>query len=135
PGVLRLEERPVLVRLALRIARIAALGTLERRRQDLLHDAGDPRPELVPRPLVPQRQRALGQDRPGVELGGHPVEGDAYLAVAVPDRPADRDRPAIARQERRVEVDHAEPWNLERLGRQLPGEAGAEGKIRLEHAE
>ncbi len=48
--------------------------------------------------------RPLRHDRPGVEPVVHPDERDASLAVAGKDRGRDRGRPAMSRQQRRVEV-------------------------------
>ena len=72
------------------------------------------------RVVVLDRHRRLGEDRPRVELGIHAVPGHAQLAVALADRPGERDRPAVARQRRRVLVDDAEARHVERLLRDLP---------------
>ena len=55
----------------------------------------------------------------------------ADLLVALPDRPRDRQRAAVPRQERRVAVEPAEPRHGQRVGRDLPREARADDEIGL----
>ena len=77
----------------------------------------------------------LAEDVPRVELGVHVVEREADLALAVPDRPRDGARAAIARKQRRMAVDDPVPRNRERVGRDLPRKPDAEREIGLEVAQ
>ena len=60
----------------------------------------------------PSGMRDLAEDVPRVELGVHVVEREADLALAVADRPRDRARAAVAREQRRMPVDDAVPREL-----------------------
>ena len=51
---------------------------------------------------------ALGDHRPGVDLGGHVDHADPRLLVAVDQGPVDGGRSAVLGQQRGVQVDAAE---------------------------
>src|SRR5262245_52572207 len=57
------------------------------------------------------------------------------FVVALAQRPGQRVRPAVARQRRGVLVDDPVPGHVERLLRDLPGEAEAEDDVGLEPAQ
>src|SRR3990172_2564261 len=110
------------------------LDTLERLREQLRHDVDDLRLELVPRVLVPEGERRLGEDRARVQLGIHAVEREADVRLAVAYGPRHRAWPPVARQQRRVSVHHAEPRYREGVGWNLPGKPEAEDQVGLEPA-
>ena len=115
PRVLRLERAAVArLALVLGIARIPGGDALQDAWQHAADRLRDLRRELVPRVLVAERDAHLTEDVPRVELRVHVVEGEADLAVAVADRPRERARPAVARQERGMAVHDAVPRNGER---------------------
>ena len=66
------------------------------------------------------RPARLRDDRPGVETRVHPHQRDPGLGVAGQDRRRDRRRPAMARQQRRVEVQRA----VRRARGAAPGRSG-----------
>ena len=117
----------------LRIARVAGRDALERRRQERRAAASSSRgPNSADvAVVVPDRVAALREDVARVELGVHAVPGEAPLGVAGPQRPGERDRPAMARQQRRMPVDRPEPRDVERALRDLPGEAPADRQVGL----
>ena len=120
----------------LRIARIAGREPLEDLRQELERALEQRRAHLLDRrPVILDRHGLLSEDRAGVELGVHAVPGHAERAVALAERPGKRNRPAVARQQRRVVVDRPEARHVERLLRQLPAEPPAEHEIGLEPAQ
>ena len=84
---------------------------------------------------LPERIPPLGEDRAGVELGVHQVERDPDLLVALADRPRDWQRAAMAREQRRVAVEPAEPRHAERVGRDLPREAHTDDEVELDRGE
>ena len=115
--------------------RVALLDALEHAREHL-GDRFDHRGlQLVPGVLVAERDRRLGEDPARIELGVHVVEREAELGLAVPDRPRDRARAAIARKERRVPVHDPVPRHGQGSGGNLPRKARAEREVRLVHAE
>ena len=84
---------------------IVARGpALEDRRHDLGGKVRQPRLQLGCRLAAGQRHRPALDDRPGVELLGHHHQRHAALRVASLDRAGHRRRPAVAREERRVDV-------------------------------
>ena len=85
--------------------------------------------------VVLDRHRRLREQVARVELGIHPVPRRAPLRVAVAQRPGERDRPAVARQQPRVLVDRAEAGHVERGLRDLPGEAPADRQVGLVRAQ
>ena len=70
----------------------------------------------------------LGNHRAGVQAGVHPHHGHARLLVARQDRGRDGRRPAMARQQRRMQVERAVTWRSSsargRSGRSPPAPAG-----------
>ena len=91
--------------------------------------------ERVGRLRLPERIRPLGEDRPGVELGVHAMDGDPDLLVSLADRPRDRQRAAMPRQQRGMAVEPAEPGHGERVGRDLPRKAHADDEVGLRGGE
>ena len=75
------------------------------------------------------RRRLDQQDRAGVEAGVHLHQGDAGLGVAGLDRPLDRRGAAPARQQRRMDVDAAEPRQREQPRRQDQAVGGDDDRL------
>jgi hypothetical protein len=103
--------------------------------QRLDDDHAHPRIERIGLDIVADLHRPLGEDRAGVELRIHAVERDPDLLVAVADRPRNRHRAAVHRQERRMSVDPAQGRHRERVGRDLPREAHADDEVGLDRGE
>ena len=89
--------------------------------------------DLVARLVRADRPMHRRQHRPGVERLHDAHDRDAGLALAGDDRAVDRRRAPVARQQRRVDVDHAEARHgQERVGQDLAvrgddAEVGAPG--------
>src|SRR5581483_8905223 len=128
PLVVRREERLVAADL---LHRPLLAGREPRERLDERLDVQRTEPwiEGQRRLGLAERHAPLREDRSGVELGVHAVERDPDLLVAVANRPGDRDRPAVLRQERGMAVDPAERRDGERVGRDLPREAEADDEV------
>ena len=80
--------------------------------------------------VIRNRQAALRQDRPGVDAWHCLMDGDARLGVAVDDRPVDRFRPAVPRQQRGMNVEPGARRHGQRVRRQDLIEAGHDDHIR-----
>ena len=90
-----------------------------------------------PAAVIVPRRRAFGEPPTpsaaehvaGVEAGVHEVICQADLCLTVPNRPRNGKRPSIPGEHPRVAVDDAERRCCERVGRDQPGEAGAEPEV------
>ena len=136
PGVLGLERSEVRrLALVLRITGIACGDTLEDSGQQSSDRLRELRRQLLPRVFVVERDADLAEDVPRVELGVHVVEREADLLLAVAHRPRNGARPPVAREKRGMAVHDAVARDGERIRRDLPREADAQGDVRLEQAE
>jgi hypothetical protein len=79
--------------------------------------------------VLVRQHTPVAQDRSGVELGVHAMEGEADPPLAFPDRPGDRDRASVFREQPEVTVHRAETRDGERIWRDLPRKARAEEQI------
>ena len=85
------------------------------------------------RGLVAGERPALeGDDRPRVEAGVHPDQGHAGLARRRRGSRRDRRRAAVARQERRVQVQTPHGGTVQELGRHDLAVVGEDDEVRLE---
>ena len=92
---------------------------VEHLHQQLAAERRQPRGQAAVVVVGPDRLGALEAERPGVELGGGTHDRHAGLLVAGLDRPLDRRRPAPARQQRRMHVEHL-VLGEQRLAEQRP---------------
>ena len=95
-----------------RLLRILGLGleravrpALQLRGHDLSGQLGEARFELGRGLAAGQRHRPLGHDRPGIELRRHDHQADPTGLIAGQDGGGHRRRAAVARQQRRMDVE------------------------------
>ena len=81
------------------------LGLRQHLAEQLGRDLGGARVDGARVVVRPDVEGTLRGDRPGVELGDRPVDGDAGALVAGHERALDRRGAAPARQQRRVDVE------------------------------
>ena len=113
------------------IARVAGGKPFEDPWQQVERGTEQPRADgEVVEVVVLHRHGGLGEDPAGIEIRIHAVPGHAVVGVAIADGPRDRDRSAMARQQRRMLVDRAQPRHLEGGERDPPGEAPADREVR-----
>ena len=90
----------------------------ERAQQDARADLGEPRGQLTRRLLGTDRRGLSEQHVARVHARVHPKRRDAALRLSADDRPGDGARPAIAREERGVNVDRPARGRVEHRLRQ-----------------
>ena len=119
-----------------RLRRLSDVDQRQRLDQRERSHLGEAKLQLAVGLVVGNRRADLEDDRAGVERFDHAHDRDARLGVAVANRGLDRRRAAERRQQRRMDVDRAEPRQVDDVGRRQDVPVGDDdGDVGLESRE